>query len=298
MSIAEYIQEDLAVRLRAGHDLPAPLTLDSLAEHYQVSFTPVRTAIAGLIEEGLVERGTNRRLAASARQSTRSRKKPAPLPERPRDPFEIIAGDLVKLSLDGEPVYLREEATAEKYDISRSAIRNIFHRLAGAGMLDHIPRRGWRLRPFRREDLQAFIEIREVLELKALELARPHLVAGDLQAILEGNRFPETDDDLPVIDNSLHAYIIEKAGNEYIKEFFLRQGRYYEILFDWEDEDRPTAIETVQQHHDILRALLAKDWGGARRALSHHILMNHPILSRIVPRRERTNGNSLARRQR
>jgi DNA-binding GntR family transcriptional regulator len=300
MSIAEYIQQDLAVRLRAGHELPAPLTLDSLAEHYQVSFTPVRTAIAGLIEEGLVEKGANRRLAASARQGTRSRKKAPSLPQRPRDPFERIANDLVKLSLDGEPVYLREEATAEKYDISRSAIRNIFHRLAGAGMLDHIPRRGWRLRPFRREDLQAFIEIREVLELKALELARPHLVAADLQRILDGNRFPKSDDEPPAIDNSLHAYIIEKAANEYVKEFFHRQGRYYEILFDWEDEDRATAIETVRQHREILEALLAKDWKGAARALSHHIRTNHPILSRVVPRAERaSNGHDTsARRQR
>jgi len=295
MSIAEYIQQDLAVRLRAGHDLPAPLTLDSLAEHYQVSFTPVRTAIAGLIEEGLVEKGANRRLNASARQpAARTRKKPAPLPERPREAFERIANDLVKRSLDGEPVYLREEATAEEYAISRSAIRNIFHRLAGAGMLDHIPRRGWRLRPFRREDLQAFIEIREVLELKALDLARPRLLAQDLQKILDGNRLPQSDDESPVIDNSLHAYIIDKAENDYIKGFFERQGRYYELLFDWEDEDRATAIETVEQHRDILESLLKKDWKSAQRALSHHIRTNHPILSRIVPRAER---NSPARQR-
>ena len=36
------------------------------------------------------------------------------------------------------------------------------------------------MRPFRQDDLQAFIEVREVLELKALELARPKLDAGEV----------------------------------------------------------------------------------------------------------------------
>lgn len=278
-----YIKEDLSVRLQSGQLPPVALTLNSLAEHYQVSFTPVRAALAELVEEGLLHKGTNRRLAASPESSPKRRKKPLPLPAPPRDAFVAIANDMVQLSLQGESVYLREEATAEKYDMSRSAIRNIFHRLAGAGMLDHIPRHGWRLRPFRREDLQAFIEVREVLELKALDLARPHLEVDRLQALLNGNILPQNKAELPVVDNNLHAYIIARAGNSYIQDFFERQGRYYELLFHWEDQDRATAIETVRQHREILQALLNKNWRAARRALSHHIRFNHPILSRIQP---------------
>lgn len=183
------------------------------------------------------------------------------------------------LSLKGEPVYLREEATAEKYDISRSAIRNILHRLAGEGILDHIPRRGWRLRPFRQDDLQAFIEVREVLELKALALAQPKLIAADLQQMLDANVVSESDDVPPKIDETLHGYIITTADNAYIRDFFERQGRYYRLLFEWEDRDRATAVETVRQHREVLTALLKNNWAAAHRALSHHILDHHPILN-------------------
>src|SRR5262249_37812653 len=140
-------------------------------------------------------RGPNRRLTASTppKASARARRRQK-LPEPPHDPFDVIANDLVQLSFRGEPVYLREEATAEKYDISRSAIRNIFHRLAGEGMLDHIPRRGWRLRPFRQHDLQQYVEVREVLELKALDLARRKLDPQVLQRILDANSPPESPD--------------------------------------------------------------------------------------------------------
>jgi DNA-binding GntR family transcriptional regulator len=282
MSIATYIKDDLAAQLKSGRELPVQLTLDSLAGHYSVSLTPVRTAVAELIDEGLLKRGPNQRLAATAprRKGTRTRSEPK-LPERPCDPYEIIASDLVRLSLRGEPIYLREEATAEKYDISRSAIRNILHRLAGEGVLDHIPRRGWRLRPFRQDDLQAFIEVREVLELKALELARPNLDAGELQRMLDLNVPPALAGTKLSVDESLHEYLIATAGNTYIKDFFARQGRFYWLLFEWEDHDHDIAIETMHQHHAVLTALLAKNWSAARRTLSHHILDNHPILSQV-----------------
>ena len=147
-------------------------------------------------------------------------------------------------------------------------------------MLDHVPRRGWRLRPFRQDDLQAFIEVREVLELKALDLARTKLVVADLQRMLDANHPPKSSRDAPRIDESLHAYFVAKAGNSYIRDFFERQGRYYRLLFEWEDHEPPVALETIRQHREILTALLQKNWSGARKALSHHILENHPILGR------------------
>ena len=64
-------------------------------------------------------------------------------------------------------------------------------------------------------------------------------------------------------------------------DFFDRQGRYYRLLFEWEDHDHAVAMETMRQHHEILTALLKKNWSAARKALSHHILDNHPILGQV-----------------
>ena len=58
---------------------------------------------------------------------------------------------------------------------------------------------------------------------------------------------------------------------------------------------------SITQYREILEAMLAKDWKGAARALSHHIRTNHPILSRIVPRAQRKangHGDAPARSQR
>ncbi|NKB72701.1 MAG: GntR family transcriptional regulator [Candidatus Latescibacteria bacterium] len=254
------------------------LTLNSLAGHYNVSLTPVRTAVAELIDEGLLERDTNHRLVATAPGGKRARRHPEPkLPEPPQNPYEVIASDLVQLSLQGKSIYLREETTAEQYDISRSAIRNILHRLAGERVVDHIPRRGWRLRPFRQGDLRSFIEIREVLEQKALELARPKLDAGRLKHMLGLNVPPAITSTSFSTDESLHEYLISIAGNPYIRDFLDREGRYYRLLFE-ATENRDIVIETMRQHHEILTALLKKNWPAARKALSHHLLDNQLIL--------------------
>jgi DNA-binding GntR family transcriptional regulator len=282
MSIATYIKEDLAAQMKSGQALDVPLTLVSLAEHNHVSLTPVRKAVASLINEGLLEKASNHRLVAVAPSLNQTVKQSRQeLPEPPRDPYEIIASDLVRLSLQGQPVYLREEATAEKYDVSRSAIRNVMHRLAGEGVLDHIPRRDWKLRPFRRDDLQAFTQVREALELKALELAQPKLDDNELRHILTLNVAPSSDKTPVIVDESLHAYLIHAAGNAYIKDFFDRQSRYYRLLFEWEDHDQAVAEETMRQHSEVLKALLSKNWSPARKALSHHILDNHPILGKL-----------------
>jgi DNA-binding GntR family transcriptional regulator len=282
MHIADYIKSDLTARLKSDADLPFRLTTESLAEHYGVSFTPVRKVLAQLIHEGLLRKGENRRLQIGSISRSKSRKHAAP-PRLPDDPFEKIANELVKMSLAGEAVTLREEATADKYRISRSSIRNILHRLAGEGILDHIPRRGWRLRPFRQDDLKSFIEVRELLELKAFDLARPKIDDARIRQMLDANVLPDSPSGSPQVDESFHEYLIGLSGNVYIKDFLDRQGRYYQLLFRWEDQARAVAIQTVRQHRQILEAILAHDWPVARKALSHHILNNHPILSQIPP---------------
>ena len=90
------------------------------------------------------------------------------------------------------------------------------HRLAGEGILDRIPSLGWRLRPFRQDDLQAFTEVREVRELTALELARP-LDDGDLQRMLDANSRPELPSDPPRLDEPLHEYLMTRADNAYLR---------------------------------------------------------------------------------
>jgi DNA-binding GntR family transcriptional regulator len=287
MSIATFIKQDLIAGIRSGEIGSDRLTLDALSKRYRVSATPVRVAIRELIDEKYLKKGDNGRLAIHFDSPTGSA---MASPEEPTDWGQVIANDLVQISLEGVPVLLREETTAEKYGISRSSIRQIFHRLAGRGILEHLPRRGWQLRPFRQADLDAYIDMRVTLELKAMELAWPRLVDEELQAMLEGNRLPANSHDRPISDNSLHAYLIEKSKNIFIADFFDRHGEYYNALFEWESLDRDAQIQEVRHHREILQALLRRDRPAAERALADHIRNNHPMLLAKPPRSKGAQG--------
>ena len=291
MTLKQYIKQDLAARVLLGEAVPSSLTLDRLSDRYNVSITPVREAVSELLAEGVLQRDGGRRLTAGQRQLPDYAKSESSRPTTPEERFEVVAQSLVRLSLKGEPALLREQATAEEYDLSRTAIRQIFHRLASDGLLEHLPRRGWRLRPFRQDDLDSFTEIRVAIERKALELAKHRLLEEDLLEMLERNRLPENAQDAPKIDDRLHAYIIAKAENSYITDFFARQGKYYEMLFDWESLDRAAALQAVEQHRAILESLIVRDWEAAADRLENHIRHNHPVLRQLL--QESTSTESL-----
>ncbi len=282
LTLTSYIKADLIARL-SRDELPSEsLTLAALSDHYKVSVTPIYHAINELIEEGYLYREKNRRLCVNSDRIGDARTAAlSPQPAPPEDHFKRITDDLLTMSLKGESLFLREMASAKKYGISRTSLRNIFNRLAGDGMLEHVPRRGWKLRSFNQHDLDAFIEVRVVLELKALDLAKGRLDRQVLQKILAGNQVPATDDEPLQIDNSLHEYLIKQSDNYYIISFFDRHGRYFDLLFLWESNDRAAAIQEIQQHQRILTALLEEDWPTARKELEFHLRSNHPVLSQL-----------------
>ncbi len=276
MTWADFIANDLTAKVRSGKLLSIKLTLQSLCDEYRVSMTPVQRAVKKMVKEGILLKDENKKLRPNLNMIGESKlnSKSKSTFKPPIDLFDKVARDLVLQSLDCKPCFLREDTAAKHYDVSRTIIRRIFHHLAGAGIIDHIPRRGWQLRPFSKDDLKAFLQIREILELKALELAREHLEPIVLKKILAGNSA-----DSNKADNSIHNYIIEKSGNRYIKDFFEHYGKYYEILFLCEDMDKPSAALAAWQHRNIIKSLLSRNWRQAKNYLSQHIHINHTILN-------------------
>ena len=280
MTIAEYIEQDLESRIRNGSELPVKLTLGALAESYGVSSTPVRLALESLIDKKLVVRQENGRLKFR-RPRRSSRKRVAP-PEKPGDWESVLAQEILMLSLkrDSRPDFLREEQMAERHGIGRTLLRRVFNRLAGGGLIEHVPRRGWKVREFREQDMDSFLDIRETLEQKALDLARPRLDVETLQRMLEGNTPGAAA--RAQINNDLHQYFITCSGNRYIQSFFDSHGGYYTALFDYATLGLSVVSEMAEQHREILEHVLARRWARSRRALAHHIRSQRPLMLKMI----------------
>ena len=184
MKLAERIFEDLCTRIESHEALPCKLTFSALSAHYGVSLTPVRTAVKQLAADGYLVTLDNGRLQVSETRCHNSGGRSGSTSIEPPVDYEaIIRSDLIRLSLIGDSRYMREDAAATKYGIGRTVLRPIFSRLAGQGLLEHVPRCGWRVHPFDKKDLCDFVIVRESLELAALEQARDkldkHCLAAD-----------------------------------------------------------------------------------------------------------------------
>jgi len=281
MKLAERIFEDLCARIETGKGPPCKLTFSALSKHYQVSLTPVRTAVKQLVADGYLVALDNGRLQVSDNPPTKRRARKIDLANLTPDPEAMIQADLIRLSLIGDSRYMREGAAAAKYGIGRTVLRPIFSRLAGQGLLEHVPRCGWRVHSFDKKDLCDFIVVREALELTALEQARDKMEKDVLLQFLDGNR-GGANIQVGGLNNNLHSYWINRSGNRYIIEFFARQAVYYTTLFNYAAPEAHVVSEMASQHCEILEALIQDQWSTAKKALVRHIRDQKPVVQKLL----------------
>ena len=285
MSISEFIVSDLRERILSGSDVPSDLTLSGLAERYDVSAMPVRVAVEQLVGDKLLLKRSNGRLQVNESRIGQHRRSKARKRVRPPvDWYNRISENIVGQSLRQVEGTLTIDATAEKYGIGRSIAQKVLIRMAGEGLIEHAPRRSWRIRPFKVEDLRGYLDVRSLLELRALSLAKCRLDVSDLELMLEQNTSsPST---APVkLDNRLHKYWIDRSDNRYIQDFFYRHSPFYLLLYRYAvDHDAELIPVLAAQHRAILAAILKKRWRQAREALAHDIESLHPILLETITR--------------
>ncbi len=282
MTISEQIKNDLRAYVITGESPPYPLTLSGIADHFEVSAMPVRSAVDSLVEDAFLIRGANGRLRVNSKRKSRSGGKSAaemrtPLPVTPD---KRVMDYVIDLSLRGRDESLREEATAEQFGIGRMVLRRILNRIAGEGFIEHLPRRGWRVCPFREKEMLDYIDIRENLELRALDHASEKMDPEFLRVILQSNTPDEEQN--PRLDNRLHRYWIDLADNRYLRNFFDQNAIYFDTLFARAVLDAETVAKRAGEHRVILQALLDSDLSKAKTALSKHILDQRHHVARLL----------------
>lgn len=282
-TLTDRIASDLRGLITSGKPLPMRLTLPQLSRHYEVSPTPIRQAIDQLCREGYLRKNRAGRVSAVAEMIGTSQTRTAPDAASNNEWKQDLIRSIVTSSLAGESVFLREEATASRFDTGRTVIRQTFSHLAGQGLLLHLPRRGWQVRTFDADDLASYLSVREIMELEALEESRASLDPGRLREMLELNSGSDKSG-RPQLDNSLHQYIIEQSGNRYIAEFFGRYGLYYKSLFEFAAPETRLVREMASQHRAILEAIIARRWAVARKALAAHIRDQQPVVHQLMER--------------
>lgn len=192
---------------------------------------------------------------------------------------------LLRLQAVPEGYWLRELEWTERLKVNRAALRQAMARLEAEGMLIKLPRSGFAVPKLTPADLVEAREARFLLEAGAIEricragkpapaVLKPLetmclrfeklLSAGPGEAVLEADR-------------SFHDALVAAAGN---RKLTLIHRRASMPLFPWrvvgEASWRAQWPRILQQHRQILRALLDGNASRATSVLREHVIPNEP----------------------
>lgn len=174
---------------------------------------------------------------------------------------------------------LKEDSWAKKMDVSRIAIREALQRLLGEGLLIKGNKGGYFIKPMQISDLQQIRELREILEIGALQLVCQKIseqdiselerICDDFSNMVKNGYFGGACE----ADVKFHETLFDIAGNEKLKNvyilsniplFHFKLGRLQTHMDDYAQTDR--------EHREILAALKMKDFDKAREILVYHLL--------------------------
>jgi DNA-binding GntR family transcriptional regulator len=174
---------------------------------------------------------------------------------------------------------LIEEQLTQRFGISRAPLREALRELAQQGLVEHLPRRGFRVAELSATDVDELFGLRDVLERYAVQLAMPlsggrrldgltEAWQGMAAAAKDGDAFGENE-----AHRQFHIEVVALAGRRHLLMAFepviLKLQLYMAANLRLEAEHR-AASEGVGRHRRLLDAIGSGDPATALDALASH----------------------------
>jgi DNA-binding GntR family transcriptional regulator len=199
---------------------------------------------------------------------------------------------------------LRQEQLSERYEVSRTPVREALRRLAALGLVSFVPNRGVRVRTLATNELREAFLVRAELESLATELATPRMTDDDLAALDAAEirfsdltttlrrRAREGTHDAALItewvraNHAFHDVIYAAADAPLVEQLAKSARRSFFTHLVWAtglDIDHLYA-ENELQHRAIMAAIAARNPQGARVLAREHVLASGRLLETILER--------------
>lgn len=252
------------------------LAAQSLADHFQVSRSPVREALLVLAEQGLIEQIPNRGFAV---------KKLAPellertdlLPREANGAYYQMAEDWLS---DRIPADVTEQMLRDRYQLTRGQVSEILMRAAREGWAERKQGYGWRLLPVAKtpESFEQIYRFRMIIEPAGMlepGFNPDPVTLSELRRVQE--RMLECDiDRLPaerLLENgaTFHEELLRLSGNPFLHMSLVQVNRMRRLLEYRATIDRNRLIVQCNDHLRILGALDRREIELASQMMRDHL---------------------------
>lgn len=166
---------------------------------------------------------------------------------------------------------------ARRLRVSRTPVNNALSILANEGFLDFVPNQGYTVHQITRDEASALYELREVMEIGAVERAIQRSTSEKLETLKRQKTLYEkaVADNVNrgrfILDQEFHACYVQMADNPYLTDYF--REIYQRIFLRHRIEGLPLgrAREVVEEHNEIFNAIRSSDVKRAVQFIGEHV---------------------------
>jgi DNA-binding GntR family transcriptional regulator len=180
--------------------------------------------------------------------------------------------------LPGDKIY--QDRLAEELGVSRTPLVNALKYLVHEKLIEAVPRIGYFVRQFTKEEMISIFELREVLE--GLAARRAAILISDAQAKkMEG--FFGNFNELEYLSNYrayakedrlFHGFVVEVGSKEFLRSIL---ESYNVIAFSYQIGDGNaeglvrSPVETIMEHQAIIKAIVKRNPDKAEELMRMHL---------------------------
>jgi DNA-binding GntR family transcriptional regulator len=188
--------------------------------------------------------------------------------------------------VDGER--LDEVQLADRFNVSRTPIREAFQKLAPSGLVEQIPRRGIFVRHPGPVELLEMFEVMAELEAVCVRLAAVRITEKALAALKEinlrcANAMEQNDPDQYYDENEIfHKTLYRQSANSFLEQECLRLHRRLRPFRRVQLQLRGRLKQSMAEHEAVVDALDRGDGDEAALAIRQHVAVQGEKFHHLV----------------
>ncbi len=183
--------------------------------------------------------------------------------------------------------FIDENVWAERWQISRTPLREALKVLAAEGLVEPVPRRGCRVIEMTATDADELFPIMAMLEGRCALEATQHATDADLRELrrlhdeLERTAATHEVDGYYQANHEFHSFVQRLAGNRWLDRVTADLRKFVRMLRG-RQLTLPGRIDaSIDEHRVLLAAMLERDAARAESAMHDHLLAQHAALKTL-----------------
>ncbi|WP_235715419.1 GntR family transcriptional regulator [Halalkalibacter wakoensis] len=184
--------------------------------------------------------------------------------------------------------FLQERAIAEQLGVSRTPVREALKRLEFEGWLETIPWKGVIVRDIDKQDVIEVLQCRLANEIFMIKLITTNITdeqLHDLKSIYERMKASlkeEKAEEFIEEDRRFHMYLVQLTNNSRLIQFIDNLSDHMLRLGIRAITRESRALETLEEHEQLIHALEKRSVDEAVKAMEHHIYQTQETLMNML----------------